>query len=126
MSACHEFQKHAGNVIGQERMGEIQKIFQGGDKTMKNGNVDEFIDHTTYEECAVMYRGTKYFFTACVFTRKRESIHMISRNGMHLEVMSSTFSKQRRIRRISCWQYFMPHLCGTAEPLGKRKARWNG
>ena len=29
---------------------------------MKGGNVNEFIDHSTYEEVAVMYNGNKYFF----------------------------------------------------------------
>lgn len=38
---------------------------------MKNGNVDEFIDHTTYEECAVMYRGTKYFFYGMRFHKEK-------------------------------------------------------
>ena len=29
---------------------------------MKGGNVNEFIDHSAYEEVAVMYEGKKYFF----------------------------------------------------------------
>lgn len=29
---------------------------------MKDGNVNDFLDHVTYEEEAVMYNGKKYFF----------------------------------------------------------------
>ena len=29
---------------------------------MKGGNVNDFIDHTTFEDCAVIYKGEKYFF----------------------------------------------------------------
>lgn len=29
---------------------------------MRGGNVNEFLDHVTYEEVAVKYRGNKYFF----------------------------------------------------------------
>ena len=29
---------------------------------MKDGNVNDFIDHSTYEEVAVLYNGKKYFF----------------------------------------------------------------
>lgn len=29
---------------------------------MKGGSVQEFMDHATYEEVAVIYQGVKYFF----------------------------------------------------------------
>ena len=29
---------------------------------MNGGNVNDFLDHVTYEEEAVMYKGKKYFF----------------------------------------------------------------
>ncbi len=29
---------------------------------MKGGNVNDFLDHVTYEEVAVRYKGKKYFF----------------------------------------------------------------
>lgn len=29
---------------------------------MKDGNVNDFLDHATYEEVAVEYKGYKYFF----------------------------------------------------------------
>ena len=37
---------------------------------MKNGNVSEFIDQTTYEECAVMYMGAKYFFHGVIYDKE--------------------------------------------------------
>lgn len=30
-------------------------------------NVNVFIEHTTFEECAVMYKGTKYFFNGIMY-----------------------------------------------------------
>lgn len=38
---------------------------------MKGGNVNEFIDKTTYEECAVIYKGIKYFFHSLLFDREK-------------------------------------------------------
>jgi hypothetical protein len=38
---------------------------------MLGGNVNEFIDHTTYEECAVMYKGEKYFFHGLICDNKK-------------------------------------------------------
>lgn len=37
---------------------------------MKGGNINEFIDHTTYEECAIKYKEEKYFFYGIVFNEK--------------------------------------------------------
>ena len=36
---------------------------------MKGGNVNEFIDQTTYQECAVIYKGIKYFFHGIIYDR---------------------------------------------------------
>ena len=38
---------------------------------MKGGNVSEFIDKTTYEECAVMYNGVKYFFHGIIYNKEK-------------------------------------------------------
>lgn len=38
---------------------------------MKGGNVKEFIDKTTYEECAVLYKGIKYFFHGLIFNKDK-------------------------------------------------------
>lgn len=38
---------------------------------MRGGNVYEFIDHTTFEECAVIYRGVKYFFRGLIFDKEK-------------------------------------------------------
>lgn len=38
---------------------------------MKGGNVNEFIDRTTYEECAVIYKGIKYFFHGIMFDKAK-------------------------------------------------------
>ena len=38
---------------------------------MKGGNVNDFIDHTTFEECAVIYRGEKYFFHGLIFDKEK-------------------------------------------------------
>ena len=34
---------------------------------MKGGHVNEFIEHTSYEECAVLYHDKKYFFHGLIF-----------------------------------------------------------
>lgn len=39
---------------------------------MKGGNVSDFVDHTTYEECAVRYKGVKYFFHGLVFDKEKK------------------------------------------------------
>jgi hypothetical protein len=36
---------------------------------VKGGNVNDFIDHSTYEEVAVMYNGSKYFFRGLLLDR---------------------------------------------------------
>ena len=38
---------------------------------MKGGNVNDFIDHTTFEECAVIYKGEKYFFHGLIFDKEK-------------------------------------------------------
>ena len=43
---------------------------------MKGGNVNIFIDHTTFEECAVIYKGVKYFFTVLYTTMKKKNTLM--------------------------------------------------
>ena len=45
---------------------------------MRGGNVSDFVDHTTYEECAVRYQGVKYFFHGLIFdTDKKEYSYVI-------------------------------------------------
>ncbi len=38
---------------------------------MKNASAKDFVDHTTYEECAVIYNGTKYFFHGAIFDQEK-------------------------------------------------------
>lgn len=38
---------------------------------MKGGNVNRFIEQTTYEECAVIFKGTKYFFHGLIFNKEK-------------------------------------------------------
>ena len=40
---------------------------------MKGGNVDKFIDQSTYEECAVIYKGVKYFFHGLIFDKEKNT-----------------------------------------------------
>lgn len=40
---------------------------------MKGGSVSDFIDHTTYEECAVLYHGIKYFFHGLIRSEKEKT-----------------------------------------------------
>lgn len=40
---------------------------------MKGGNVGEFIDQTTYEECAVVYKGVKYFFHGIIYDKENRT-----------------------------------------------------
>ena len=37
---------------------------------MINGNANNFIDHSTYEEVAVMYNDNKYFFRGLLYDKK--------------------------------------------------------
>ncbi len=56
---------------------------------MKNNNVNEFLDHTTYEECAVIYHGKKYFFYGMLFHKNMEvysyDIAQWDTNGEHVK-----------------------------------------
>ncbi len=38
---------------------------------MKGGNVYKFIDQTTFEKCAVIYKGVKYFFHGLIFDKEK-------------------------------------------------------
>ena len=38
---------------------------------MIGGNVQKFIDQTTFEECAVIFNGVKYFFHGLIFNREK-------------------------------------------------------
>ncbi len=40
---------------------------------MINANVNEFIDHTLYEECAVMFHNKKYFFYGLLFHEENKT-----------------------------------------------------
>ena len=37
---------------------------------MHGGNVNDFLDHATYEEVAALYNGTKYFFYGLCYDEK--------------------------------------------------------
>ena len=39
---------------------------------MKGGNVNTFIDHTTFEECAALYKGVKYFFHGLIYDNEKK------------------------------------------------------
>lgn len=43
---------------------------------MKGGNVKKFIDQTTYEECAIIYKGVKYFFHGIMFDKEKKRIFL--------------------------------------------------
>lgn len=36
---------------------------------INNVNANEFIDHTTYEDCAVMFEGKKFFFYGMTYDK---------------------------------------------------------
>ena len=38
---------------------------------MKGGSASKFLDQTTYEECAVIYKGVKYFFYGLLFDKSK-------------------------------------------------------
>ena len=42
---------------------------------MKGGNVKKFIDQTTYEECAIIYKGVKYFFHGIMFDKEKKEYY---------------------------------------------------
>ena len=54
---------------------------------MKGGNVNKFIDQTTFEECAVIYKGIKYFFHGLIFDKEKKEysyvIDVWDKNGNH-------------------------------------------
>lgn len=58
---------------------------------MKNGNVNDFVEKTTYEECAVMYNGTKYFFHGLIYDNITNSysydIDIWDSNGIYVKTI---------------------------------------
>ena len=38
---------------------------------MKGGSVSKLINQTTFEECAVIYKGVKYFFHGLIFDKEK-------------------------------------------------------
>lgn len=61
---------------------------------MKGGNVSDFIDQTTFEECAVMYKGVKYFFHGLMFDKaKNEYSYMIDVWDNDNNYIKTVFSK---------------------------------
>jgi hypothetical protein len=40
---------------------------------MRGGNVNEFLDHSTYEECAILYNGKKYFFHGLIRNERKNT-----------------------------------------------------
>lgn len=44
---------------------------------MHDGNVNDFLDHATYEEVAVRYKGEKYFFYGIVYDKSTQSYSFV-------------------------------------------------
>ena len=68
---------------------------------MRGGDTNDFIDHSTYEECAVIYMGTKYFFHGLLFDKKKNvysyQIDIWDENGNFVQtVFSQTASSAER------------------------------
>lgn len=58
---------------------------------MKGGKVTDFVDHTTYEECAVRYHGTKYFFRGLIYEEQKKAysydIEIWDDHGCHVKTV---------------------------------------
>ena len=44
---------------------------------MHDGNVNDFLDHATYEEVAVRYKGEKYFFYGIVYNKSTQNYSFV-------------------------------------------------
>lgn len=62
---------------------------------MKGGSVYKFIEQTTLEECAVTYKGVKYFFHGIVFDREtREYSYVIDIWDKNNNYVRTVFNKR--------------------------------
>ena len=93
---------------------------------MQGGNVNEFVDHTTYEECAVIYKGKKYFFHGIIYDDESNcysyDIDIWDKNNCFVE---QVFSEKKVLGRnvlmkLKQNQYLMENH------FVKQKKKWNG
>ena len=58
---------------------------------MKGGNVDKFIDQSTYEECAVIYKGVKYFFHGLIYDKEKNTYSYVIDIGTIMGTMKKLY-----------------------------------
>lgn len=72
---------------------------------MKGGHVNAFIDQTTYEECAVTYKGIKYFFHGIIFDQEKSEysyvIDIWDSNGNYDKTVFNKTAPPRSLPRCS-------------------------
>lgn len=85
---------------------------------MQGGNVNEFVDHTTYEECAVIYKGKKYFFHGIIYDDESNcysyDIDIWDKNNCFVE---QVFSEKK-----SSWQECLDEA--QTKPIFDGKSFW--
>ena len=93
---------------------------------MKGGNVKEFIDKTTYEECAVLYKGIKYFFTVLFSIKIKmftliKSTFGITKETMSLQFLIKTLRLSKNVQKLHKMKKSL-----MVKVFGKLKVKWNG
>lgn len=58
---------------------------------MIGGDVKKFINQTTYEECAIIYKDIKYFFMELCSIKKSKNIPMLLMFGIQMEIMKKLY-----------------------------------
>ena len=93
---------------------------------MKGGNVNIFIDHTTFEECAVIYKGVKYFFHGLIYDNEKEEYSYVidvwdSNGNYERTVFDKTASTSEECLKLAQNNPFL-----TVNLFGKPNRIWNG
>lgn len=93
---------------------------------MKGGNVSDFIDQTTFEECAVMYKGVKYFFHGLMFDKaKNEYSYMIDVWDNDNNYIKTVFSKTSPTSE-NVWSLRKMNRFLMVKHFGLPRPIWNG
>ena len=93
---------------------------------MKGGNVKKFIDQTTYEECAIIYKGVKYFFHGIMFDKEKKNIPMLLMFGIPMEIMKKLCLTKPLLLWKNVQNLLKMNLYLKAKPFGKQNRIWNG
>ena len=93
---------------------------------MKGGNVNDFIDHTTFEECAVIYKGEEYFFHGLIFDKEKMSTPTQLTLGIKMATLRELYSTKQQSLRKSVWNLLKTSQFLMESLFGKPSLKWNG